>query len=112
MEKIENYKNIIDDVFDKHASVKLSYAPDIKHRVIKNEAENSFVLLMHGWEGKKYIHNLLFHIEIIDEKAWIFADNTDIGIADELVEEGIPKSDIVLGFLAPYAREISGFAVA
>ena len=33
-------------------------------------------------------------------------------IADELVARGVPKSDIVLGFIAPEVRTYTGFAAA
>ena len=33
-------------------------------------------------------------------------------IADELVEKGVAKEDIVLGFIEPEARQYSGFAAA
>lgn len=37
----------------------------------------------------------------IDDKLWFQADNTEHGIAPELVQAGIPKSDIVLAFRPP-----------
>jgi hypothetical protein len=39
-------------------------------------------------------------------------NQTDRQIADELVEMGIPKEDIVLGLQPTYAREYTGFGVA
>lgn len=37
-------------------------------------------------------------------------DGTEIGMANELADMGIPKDDIVLGFQAPYKRPYTGFA--
>lgn len=39
-------------------------------------------------------------------------DGTEDGIANELVQAGIPKEDIVLGFHEPDVRPYTGFAVA
>jgi hypothetical protein len=39
-------------------------------------------------------------------------DNTEEGIATDLVEVGIPKSQIVLGFYSPSLRRDGEFAVA
>ena len=39
-------------------------------------------------------------------------DGTEEGIALELVELGIPREDIVLGFYRPERREITEFAIA
>ncbi|WP_369294179.1 element excision factor XisI family protein [Microcoleus sp. herbarium14] len=37
---------------------------------------------------------------------------SDRQIADELVEMGVPKDDILLGLQPTYAREHTGFGVA
>lgn len=55
---------------------------------------------------------MAFHFDIVDEKIWIQQNNTEAMIADELVERGVPATDIVLGFVVPDARQFSGFAVA
>jgi len=38
-------------------------------------------------------------------------DGTEVGVANELVELGIPKQDIVLGYHAPFMRQYDGFGV-
>jgi hypothetical protein len=37
-------------------------------------------------------------------RVWLQHDGTDLHIAELLVQKGIPKSDIVIGFQAPHAR--------
>ncbi len=39
------------------------------------------------------------------------ADCTETGVANELVEMGVPKHDIILAFHAPYKRQYTGFGV-
>ncbi|WP_313888511.1 element excision factor XisI family protein [Nostoc spongiaeforme] len=34
-----------------------------------------------------------------------------MGIANELVDRGIPKQDIVIGYQAPYLRHFTDYAV-
>jgi len=65
-----------------------------------------------GWENQNRIHHPVIHIDIIDGKLWIQADNTDCAIASELVLAGVPKSDIVLGFRMPEVRRFTEYAVA
>jgi hypothetical protein len=43
---------------------------------------------------------------------WVQRDGTEYGVTNDLVEAGIPKSDIVLGFHQPDVRQYTGFAVA
>ena len=57
------------------------------------------------------MHGCLVHIDIINDKIWIQRDFTEEGVASELVELGVPKTDIVLGFKSPFVREFTGFAV-
>jgi hypothetical protein len=49
-------------------------------------------------------------IDIRSDFVWIEADNTDYDIAARLVELGVPKDKIVLGFQAPSVRKHTGFA--
>ncbi len=46
------------------------------------------------------------------DKVWIQCDETEEGIATDLMEAGISKEDIVLGFRYPKVRKYTGFAVA
>jgi hypothetical protein len=39
-------------------------------------------------------------------------DGTDLDIGQQLLDEGIAKSDLVLAFHSPKMREMSDFAVA
>lgn len=42
---------------------------------------------------------ITFHIEIKEEKAWIYENKTNIDLARILEEMGIAKEDIELGYL-------------
>ena len=52
-----------------------------------------------------------FLIDIKGDKIWIQYDGTEVGVANELIELGIPKKSIVLGFQDPNARKFTEFAV-
>jgi hypothetical protein len=58
------------------------------------------------------ISRTLAYLEIRAEKIWIEVDNTEKGIATELVAQGIAKSQIVLAFYPPTVREAGEFAVS
>lgn len=51
-------------------------------------------------------------MDIKDGKIWIQEDVTDVPIAQRLPDAEVRKSDIVLGFHAPYKRALAGFAAA
>jgi XisI protein len=69
-------------------------------------------LLRIGWRKDRYVRACPFHFDIKDGKVWIQQNRTDIEVGDELIARGIPKSDIVIGFLPVEMRSTSGYAVA
>ncbi len=69
-----------------------------------------YLLLVTGWQDEKRIYWFPIHIKIKDGKIWIERDFIEEGLANELVELGVPKSDIVLGLRSPYVRQFTGFA--
>jgi hypothetical protein len=112
MDKIAQYQQIIEKVLRNRSSLPISNSPGAEGHLVIDPEKREYVLLRVGWSGPTYKHGLMFHIEIKGDKVWIHEDRTDIDLAGLLIEEGIPKSHIVLGFVAPYARESSGFAAA
>jgi hypothetical protein len=89
-----------------------SNVKDVKHYVIKDTENHHYQLISMGFRNGVFIHNCIFHFDIINEKIWLQVNNTDILIADELIEKGILKKNIVLGFHEPHLRQYTGFAVA
>lgn len=58
------------------------------------------------------VHGCIVHIQIIDSKIWIQRDGTEDGIANDLVNAGIPKDQIVLGFHPLEIRPYTEYAVS
>ncbi|WP_333195901.1 element excision factor XisI family protein [Microcoleus sp. S28C3] len=59
-----------------------------------------------------WFYGCVVHVDIKDGKIWIQRDLTEAGIANELVELGVPKTEIVLQFRTPYVRQFTDFSVA
>ena len=112
MDKITKYQNIIIAFLEEYAKIPYANSPDLEKQVIVDLKRNHFQLVRLGWDHKTFKHETVFHIDIKNEKVWIQQNWTDIEIADEFLESGIPPTDIVLGFQPVYARSHSGFAVA
>ena len=72
---------------------------------------NQLGLLYVGWRNQRRIYDPVLHLDIMDNKIWIQQDGTELGIANELVELGVPKQDIILGFDTPNMRQLSDFAI-
>lgn len=111
MEKINKYKNLVEEELKYQQSIKIANGPNLKRHLVINESKTEFVLLDVGRFNKRYISGLVFHVEIKEGKVWIHEDNTDINIADNFARLGIPKSDIVLAFLPSYVKERTEYTV-
>lgn len=111
MEELENVRQIIKDLIREYAKHKSSYG-DIESEVILDDSCGHYELMRSGWHGTRRIHGSAIHIDIRDGKVWIQHDGTPDGIADILVERGIPKDRIVLAFQSPRMRKYTDFAAA
>jgi hypothetical protein len=82
----------------------------IAYQVVTDTQHHHYQIVVSGWRGLERIHGIVMQIDIRDGLVWVQEDNSDIGVADKLVEAGISKQQIVLGFHPPYKRPYSGFA--
>lgn len=79
--------------------------------IIDKQRHHYQVVRMH-WDRNIFQYMVIFHFEIkADGKIWLWVNNTDILVAEELVNLGIPAHEIVLGFHSPQMRAQTGFAV-
>ncbi|MBR8834700.1 MAG: XisI protein [Stigonema ocellatum SAG 48.90 = DSM 106950] len=111
MDILDIYRQIIQNILAKYVDIQYANG-DIYNETIFDHDRNRYLVMSLGWQRVKRIHGCLIHIDIIDGKVWIQRDGTEDGIANELVEAGIPKKHIVLGFYQPNVRQYTGFAVA
>ncbi len=96
----------------RYAQYKPSHG-EIDTHVIVDAAQDHYQLLYLGWEmdGVRRVHLIIVHVRIYRDKIWIEYDGTERGIANDLVEAGVPKDEIVLAFQPLYKRPYTEFAV-
>lgn len=111
MDKLDTYRNIIKNVLLPYTKIPYSYGA-IECKAIFDSENDSYLLITLGWDGIKRIHGCLVHIDIIDGKIWVQRDDTEDGVTYELVNAGIPKDQIVLGFHPENVRPYTGYAIA
>jgi len=110
MARVENYTRHIEEIIKRYGNYRPAYG-DVEVQIIFDRENRHYQLVTVGWNNDLRIHGCMLHIDIKDDKIWIQHDGTEIGVANELVELGIPREDIVLAFHAPYKRQYTGFAV-
>lgn len=112
MARRDIYQNIIKKILQEHAQYRASLPDSYDSQVLFDDERERYLVLDIGWNDDKYLHTTPIHLDLIGDKTWIQYDDTEEGIATDLLEAGIPKEDIVLGFRHPKIREYTGFAVA
>jgi hypothetical protein len=110
MEKLD-YREVVQKIIQQYASQYLEKNETRAYIVFDTERDH-YLLLYLGWRDEERLHGCPIHIDIQDGKIWVQRDFTEEGIANQLIEQGIPKTDIVLGFRSPYVRQFTEFAVS
>jgi hypothetical protein len=111
MDEIARYRQIIRGLIQDFAQYRPSRG-EVQIEVIFDEANDHYELMYAGWNGIYRIHGSVLHVDIRDGKVWIQHDGTEEGIAEKLVEAGIPPDRIVLAFKHPGIRPHTGYATA
>ncbi|MBS3028270.1 MAG: XisI protein [Dolichospermum sp. DET50] len=106
---VEEYRQIIQNLILEKAQRRFS-PEKIEAQAVIDTQHDHYLLLHTGWRGNNRTHGCSIHIDIKDGKIWIQHDGTEVGIATVLLEKGVPKEDIVLGFHSPDMREFTEFA--
>ena len=107
MEKLQRYRDILSRIVREYAR-KPSHGNIDAEAVIDRENDHYEVVHV-GWDKQRRVHGSVIHLDIRDGKIWLQYDGTSRPVADELLEAGVPKEDIVLGFQPEHLRPLTGF---
>jgi XisI protein len=110
MDKLKLYRSIVIELLTKYSQYKPSYGK-VEIEQIFDRDHDRYQLLAIGWNQQQRIYGTTIHLDIQDEKIWIQQNTTEFDLASDLVEMGVPKEDIVIGFHTPKMRQLTGFAI-
>lgn len=111
MDNLISYRQIVRKLIQEYASVKPANGQIETEAVIDPEKDHYEVMHV-GWDGIRRVHSAVVHIDIIGGKIWIQYDGTNRPVAEKLLDAGIPREAIVLGFHPEHVRKYTDFAVA
>lgn len=111
MDKLINYRQAITQVIQKHAQYQPSH-DQLQTIAICDPETDNYLLIDLGWGQTGRVHAVVIHARIIKGKIWIEIDGTEEGITAELLELGVSKDQIVLGFMRSKRRALTEFAIA
>ncbi len=110
MDSLKHYQEAVQKVITDYGTSG-SYAGEMDRELIFDTVRNHYQLVNVGWQGERRIYGCVLHIDIKDGKIWLQYNGTEVDFAEELVNLGIPKQDIVLGFHTPFMRKFTEYAV-
>jgi hypothetical protein len=72
---------------------------------ICDDVNRHYLLMDIGWQDPHRVYNVFFHLRLKDDgKIWIEEDWTEEGIVTELMNAGVPGTDIEMGYQPPEMR--------
>lgn len=83
----------------------------VETQLIVDTQNDHYQLVNVGWENDRRVYGVAIHIDIKGDKIWLQQNLTDQLVAEDLVEMGIPKDRIILGFQPVYMRKHTDFAI-
>ncbi len=110
MVSIETCRDIVKEILREYSTHQPAYG-DVEMELIFDHERDRYQLVCTGWNKKRRIYGSLIHIDLKGDKIWIQSDGTEVGIANLLVDKGIPKQNIVLAYQAPNLRQFTEFAL-
>ena len=109
MDRAERYREIVCRLIEEYAGYKPSNG-QIETEAVMDRERDHYEVMHVGWDGVRRVHGCVIHLDIRGEKVWLQYNGTSQSIAEELVEAGIPREDIVLGFQPADVRPHTDYA--
>ena len=109
MDRLTVYRQYIQAILAEYSHYKPAYG-DVELETIYDVPNDHYQLLSVGWNKHQRVHGTILHLDIRGSKIWVQYDGTEEGIANRLIELGVPREDIVLGFHPPYQRQYTEFS--
>ena len=111
MDSLSSFFRVIEKVLQDYADF-LGSDDQVQIECVFDREQGHYLLVEVGWEDTHRIHSTLIHIDVINQNLWIQQDNTEEGVADELIAAGISPEQIVLAFQSPERQKQTAFAIS
>lgn len=111
MDKLDHYRQCVQALLKQHGSHQ-PRQDEVENELLFDTERDHYQWMRVGWNGLSRVYHSIIHFDIKDGKVWIQQNMTDVDVAQELMEMGVAKEDIVLGLQPPYKRPYTGYGVA
>jgi hypothetical protein len=109
--KLSQYREIVKSLISNYANSDISN-DKVEVQLVLDADRDHYQWMNIGWQGSDRIYRCVMHFDIKDGKIWLQQNLTDRDPAEELVNMGVPKGDIILGLQMPSKRLYTDYGVA
>ncbi len=100
MDGLNEYRQIVIQYLEDFAK------NDPNAQLVFDRDRDRYLVLHNEWRGDNRIYGCGIQLDIIDGQIWIQVNNTEIYVDRELIDRGINRNDIILGFRSPNIRKL------
>jgi XisI protein len=112
MDKTLNYKGLVKNILNRYVEIDRQQPQEgIEYFLITDNVQGHYLWTSLGWSNGKRTRYVHAYLRVKEGKIYIEEDWTEQGIATDLLNEGVPSTDIVLAFHEPSMRQYTEFAV-
>lgn len=104
MADVNQYRTAIEALLKQYAALDDS-TTGVETQLIFDRERDHYLLSYVGWQKDQYICGPALWFDIKDGRVWFQYNATEMEVIDELIELGVSKQDIVIGFHPPYWRD-------
>ena len=113
MDKLTSYRQIIQKILTGYQQwADGANQPGVQQCLSFDEPRDQYLWFHVGWQEKTRDFGVTVYLRIEQGRVWIEEDWTKQGIANDLLDAGVPAEDIVLGFHHPSKRPLTEFSAA
>jgi hypothetical protein len=108
LDKLTHYRQVIQQILTDYS--KRRSDAEVESQLLFDTERDHYQVVNVGWSNQQRVYGCVLHLDIKDGKIWLQYNGTEIDVGQKLVELGVPKSDIVVGFHAPHRRQWTEYA--
>jgi hypothetical protein len=95
----QSLRFVIKEVLNNYARLCPSHG-EIRLDVVFDEAHDRYALMQTGWSRGKRVRGNLVYVTIASNQVQIEYDGMEKGITDDLLDRGVPATQVIHAFLA------------
>lgn len=111
MDRVNSYRKIVKELLSEYAQYPPAHG-QMKMQTIFDDNQDSYLLMVTGWDQDFRVHRPVIHLDIKDNKIWLQHDSTDAEIPEQLLDMGVPRNHLIFGFVPEEERKSTGFAIS